>query len=402
MQQATAKAAATPLTDECLPRRSSFRRMARPVVVASVIALIGLASCKDQNHYAPPPPSKVGVAPPVQQKITRYLEATGNASAFNSVDLVARVQGFLDSISYTDGAFVKKGDILFTIEPPPYLAKLQEAEAAVVGDKAQVVNAQIELDRQQVLRRQQVNSQRDVDDAVAKQETAQANLDQAVANQQVAAINYTYTRVLAPFDGKVSHHLQSVGELVGTEPTKLATIVEITPIYVYFNISEQDVQRIRDDLARRGLRGGDIDKVPVEVGLQTETGYPHAGHLDYAAPTVDQSTGTLQVRGLLENTDLTLLPGNFVRVRVPVQRDVEAVLVPDTAIGADQGGRYVLVVNADNVVEQRHVTAGPVYGALRVIEAGLKPDERVIVAGVQRVVPGEKVEPQPRTVEATQ
>ena len=334
---------------------------------------------------------------PVQQKITRYLAATGNTAAYNSVDLEARVQGSLETISYVDGAQVKKGDILFTVEPLPYYAKLQQATAAVAGAQAQLRNSQVELDRQQTLRRQNVNTQRDLDNAQANLDVAQANLDQANANQQLAAITYSYTRVMAPFDGTATAHLKSVGELVGTQPTKLATLVQLDPIYVTFTVSEQDVLRIRAEMARRGLSHADLDKVPVEIGLQSEQGFPHAGHLDYAAPTVDASTGTLQVRGIFDNGTFALLPGYFVRVRVPVAQDVEATLVPDTAIGADQGGRYVLVVNADNLVEQRHVTTGPLEGALRIIESGLKLDERVVVAGIQRAVPGQKVEPQVQT-----
>jgi RND family efflux transporter MFP subunit len=370
---------------------------ARSTAGLLLVATLSLTACKPSNQFAAPPPPKVTVAPPTAEKITRYLTATGNTAAYNSVDLVARVQGFLQAISYTDGAAVKAGDILFTIEPLPYQVKLQQAQAAVTGDQATLTNAQIELDRQTTLQRQDVSSQKNLDDARENRDTAQANLAQAQLNAQSAAITYAYTRVLAPFDGNVSAHLVSVGELVGTEPTKLATITQEAPIYVTFNVSEQDVLRIRAEARRIGLTPSDFSKVPVEIGLQSETGYPHTGHLDYAAPTVDQSTGTLEVRGILDNTDRALLPGYFVRVRVPVQRDVEALLVPDDAIGADQAGRYVLVVGADNTVVQRHITAGEVQGNMRVVESGLKSDERVVIAGIQRAVPGQKVDPQVQT-----
>ena len=180
----------------------------------------------------------------------------------------------------------------------------------------------------------------------AQRDTAQANVAQAQANTQIAAINYSYTRVLAPFDGRVSAHLVSVGDLVGTQPTKLATIVQIKPIYVTFNVSEQVVIRIRGDALREGRRVESIQTIPVEIGLQGETGYPHRGHMDYVAPTVDPSTGTLMARGVLENADGVLLPGYFARVRVPLETGVEALLVPDAALGGDQGGRYLLVVGA--------------------------------------------------------
>ena len=208
-----------------------------------------------------------------------------------------------------------------------------------------------------------------LDDARAQRDTAQASLVQAQANTQIAAINYSYTRVLAPFDGRMSAHLVSVGDLVGTQPTKLATIVQMQPMYVTFNVSEQVVIRIRAGAARAGRKIGE-SVVPVEIGLQGETGYPHRGHMDYVAPMVDPSTGTLLARGILDNPRASLLPGYFARVRVPLETNVNALLVPDVALSDDQGGRYLLVVGKDNVVAEKHVTTGPLQGSLRVIETG--------------------------------
>lgn len=366
-----------------------------PTVFAAAIALSG---CKEHNAYAPPPPPKVVVALPMQQKITRYLELTGNMSAFNSVDLVARVQGFVETISYVDGAAARKGDQLFVIEPLPYWTQLQQAQAAQEGAQAAFDNSSIELGRQRTLVRQDVAAQRALNDAQSKHDQALATLDQAKAEVQTAAINYGYTRVVAPFDGVVSEHLQSVGQLVGTTATKLATIVQQDPIYVDFTVSEQDVLRIRAEMRRRGgARPVDIDKVPLEIGLQGEKGYPHAGKLDYIAPTIDQGTGTLRGRGVLSNADHIMLPGYFARVRVPIERGVEALLVPNTAIGTDQSGRYVLVVGPDNTVEQRPIEAGTSYGDQRVVLSGLSAGERVIVSGIQRAVPGSKVDVQTQT-----
>jgi RND family efflux transporter MFP subunit len=361
---------------------------------AAVVGLGLLASgCKKSNQYAPPPPPKVSVAKPLVRKITRYLEATGNTASVASVDLVARVQGFLQGISYTDGAQVKTGDILFTIEPLPYQAKLQQAQAAEASAQATFVDAQANFARNESLQKNSVASVQNLDDARAQRDTAKANVAQAQANTQLAAINYSYTRVLAPFDGRMSAHLVSIGDLVGTQPTKLATIVQIRPIYVTFNVSEQEVIRIRANIAREGRRGQSLQAIPIEVGLQSETGYQHRGHMDYVAPTVDPSTGTLLARGVLENTDYVLLPGYFARVRVPLETDVNALLVPDAAMGADQGGRYLLVVGADHVVVQKHITTGPIEGSLRVIETGLTPDDLVVVDGLQRATPGQTVDP---------
>ena len=367
------------------------QNMAGCAVLVGVMLLA--AGCKKSNQYAPPPPPKVSVAKPVAQKITRYLEATGNTTAFASVDLVARIQGFVQGISYTDGAEVKTGDILFTIEPLPFQAKLNQAQAAEASAQATLVDAQANFVRAESLQRNAVASVQSLDDARAQRDTAQANVAQAQANTQIAAINYSYTRVLAPFDGRVSAHLVSIGDLVGTQPTKLATIVQIKPIYVTFNVSEQVVIRIRGAALREGRRIESVQTIPIEIGLQGETGYPHRGHMDYVAPTVDPSTGTIIARGLLENADGVLLPGYFARVRVPLETGVEALLVPDAALAADQGGRYLLVTGPDHVVAQKHVTTGPLRGTLRVIETGLAADDLVVVDGLQRAVPGQTVEP---------
>lgn len=371
--------------------------MRRILVLPSRLAAAGLlliAGCKKSNEYAPPPPAKVSVAKPIPRKITLYLEATGNTVPVAQVDLVARVQGFLQSIDYTDGATVKQGQQLFVIEPAPYQAKLAQAQAAEAGAKATLANAEANFQRNLSLQRNSVASVQNLDDARSTRDNAQASLAQAQANTQVAAIDYSYTHVMAPFDGRVSAHQQSVGALVGTSPTVLATVTQMKPIWATFSVSETDVLRVREQIRKNGLPAEAINKVPVEIGLQNETGYPHTGHLDYIAPTVDPSTGTLAVRGVFDNGDLVLLPGYFVRVRVPVRTDVPALLVPDDALGADQGGRYVLVVGADNKVAEVHVTTGPLEGSLRVIEAGLKPDDQVVVDGLQRATPGQTVAPQ--------
>ena len=339
---------------------------------------------------------------PLQRPITRYLEATGNASPIKNVDLVARVQGVLQSINYKDGAFVKEGTTLFTIEPETYKLKLEQAQAAEIGAQATLKQAEADFKRQSDLVQRQVVSQATLDTSTSARDNAQANLQQAQVNTRIAAVNYGYTNVMAPFDGIVSAHLVSVGELVGaSSPTQLATIVQLDPIYVNFNVNEQDVLRFREEARRRGLTASDIGQFTVEVALQTETGYPHTGKLDYVAPTVNQSTGTLAVRGILPNPDRVLLPGFFVRVRVPVDRQQDALLVPDVALGSDQAGRYVLVVNGDNVVEQRKVQTGPLEGGLRVIETGLKADDRVVTAGLLRAIPGQKVDPQLQKIEAS-
>jgi RND family efflux transporter MFP subunit len=377
--------------------RRRFSHSGRAAV--AILALMALAGC-EQNTFVPPPPPKVAVALPVQRPITRYLETTGNTAPIKSVDLVARVQGFLQSIDYKDGDFVKEGSPLFIIEPETYKLKLDQAKAAEAGAEATVKQAEADFKRQTDLVARQAVSQSTLDTSTSTRDNAQASLQQAQANTRISEVNYDYTKVAAPFDGVVSAHLVSVGELVGAaSPTQLATIVALDPIYVNFNVNEQDVLRIRAEARRKGLTAADLKQTPVEVGLQSEDGYPHEGKLDYAAPTINQSTGTLAVRGIIPNADRVLLPGYFVRVRVPVDKQQDALLIPDTALGSDQSGRYVLVVTADNVVEQRKVQTGPLDNGLRVIDDGVKGDDRIVIAGMLRVIPGEKVDPQLQKIE---
>jgi RND family efflux transporter MFP subunit len=371
----------------------------RIVFVISAFAVLG--ACEPNSFVAPPPP-RVDVGVPVQRTVTRFLEATGNTAPINTVDLVARVQGFLQSINYHDGSFVKEGTTLFTIEPETYKLKLEQAQAAEAGVQASLKQAEADFKRQSDLVQKQAVAQSTLDQSTSTRDNTQANLQQAQVNTKIAAVNYGYTNVVAPFEGIVSAHLVSVGELVGAaSPTQLATIVQLDPIYVNFNVNEQDVLRIRAEAMRRGLTPDDLRQVPIEVGLQTESSYPHKGKLDYAAPTINQSTGTLAVRGVLPNPNRVLLPGYYVRVRVPVDQQQDALLVPDVALGSDQAGRYLLVVNGDNVVEQRKVQTGPLEGDLRVIESGLKPDDRVVTAGLLRAIPGQKVDPQLQKIEAS-
>lgn len=379
--------------------RAGFRLLALSVLL---LPLALLAGCKEENKYVAPPPPQVGVAQPLQQAVRQYLELTGNTEPYNTVDLVARVQGFLSEQNYVDGATVKRGDQLFVIEPAPYQAQLQQAQSALSSARAQLVYTQAEFQRQSTLLRQNVTAEATLDQARAKRDSDQANVTNQEAAVTIAAINLGYTRVSAPFDGVVTRHLVSIGELVGqTNPTKLATIVQLDPMYVTFNVSEQDVLRVRANLQQRRLTLAEINKVPVEVGLMDEQGFPHEGRLNYIAPQLDAATGTILVRGVFENATRGLLPGFFVRVRVPMESEQKnALLVPDRALGANQDGRYLLVVNKDDVIEERKVTTGQAVGSLRVIESGLQPDDRVVVAGSWRAIPGSKVAPQPTAIAA--
>jgi multidrug efflux system membrane fusion protein len=363
--------------------------------VGILAALCLLAGCHDNNAYIPPPLPKVRVAEPIRKPATLYLNLTGNTQAVNTVTLNARVQGFLTSIDYTDGAHVHKDDRLFTIEKDAYVAALDQAKANLAAQQAALVQAQQEYARKSTLGKQDYASVASVEDAKAKLDQAVAGVEGAKANIQAAQINLSYTEVTAPFDGTMTNHLVDVGALVGVGgPTALATIIESDPIYVVFNVAEPQVLKIKAELARQGKQTIVPETIPVEVGLQSETDYPHVGHLDYIAPQVDPATGTLMVRGILANPNGALLPGLFVRVRVPVTHIEDALMVVDTAVGTGQAGTYVLVVGKDDVVEQRAVTLGQAQdGGLRLVTAGLEPHDRVIIGGLQFAVPGNKVVP---------
>lgn len=359
------------------------------------VALLALVGCNDKNTYVPPPPMKVTVAKPVQQPVTVYMELTGTTDAINQVDLEARVQGFLTGIKYVDGQAVKAGDLLFTIQKDTYQAQLDQAQGALASAKAAQENKQLEFNRQNTLVQQQVTSVAKADDAKAQLDQAIAATQQAQADVEVAQINLGYTSVTAPFDGIVTNHLQDVGALVGyTGPTKLATIVQMNPIYTYFSVNERQVLLIKEELTKRGRTLRDIHDFPVEIGLSVDTDYPYKGVIDYIAPNVDQNTGTLTARGVFDNKNSALLPGLFAKVRVPLQQQPDAILVNDTAIASSQAGSYVLVVNAENKVEQRIVKTGQLEGQLRVITEGLTKDDQVIIGGGMRAVPGNVVDVQ--------
>jgi multidrug efflux system membrane fusion protein len=362
-----------------------------------LVVALSLAACKDtRNTYAPPPPPRVDVAQPARKPVTAYFALTGNTAAINSVDLVARVQGFLTSIDYADGAGVDKGAQLFTIEKDTYQAQLDQAKANVESAKAAEVNAKANYQRQSTLAKQDFASQATLDSARASYEQAVGSTLASQASLEVANINFGYTTILAPFDGVVTTHLVDIGSLVGVSgPTKLATIVQLNPIYVNFNVSEAQVLQVKQNFVKQGraLNNTEFQTIPVEIGLQGEEGYPHKGHLDYVSPQVDPSTGTLSVRGVFENKDRALLPGFFARVRVPISSPKESLLIPDIAIGVNQEGSYVLVLGKDDVIEQKLVKPGQRVGRLRAIDSGIDAEDWVVTAGIQFATPGAKVEP---------
>jgi membrane fusion protein, multidrug efflux system len=350
------------------------------LLVHSLVAATFLTGCGKSTTAPAPPP--VTVALPRSEPVTDYIDLSGTAAAFQSVDLVARVPGYLQSVNFTDGAFVKARQLLFVIEPAPYEEQLKLAEAALL-------QAQSEYDRQQELVKQNATS-------VANVEKWQSQRDQAAAQVALAKINLGYTRVTAPFDGRIGRHLVDVGNMVGTTgDTKLATEDQIIPIYVYFNLNERDTLRIRNAMREQGMDPlSSVGKTPVLVGLQNETGYPHQGTLDFINTGVSTSSGTLQLRAVFTNDDKALIPGVFARVRLPLGGPRPMLVVPNLAVGNDQEGDYVLVVVADDIVARCSVVKGPLTGSDRGIVSGLTAEDRVIVNGLSNARPGFKVTPE--------
>lgn len=368
----------------------------RFAVTGTLCALL-LAGCKEEqrNAYVAPPPPTVGIAPPVVQTVTNYVELTGTTSAVATVQLVARVAGYLQQIHFGDGAQVKKGDLLFTIQQDQYQAELEQAQSQVGVYQAQLLNAQTEFERYSGLFKQKAASAVDVDTWQANRDQAKASLLGAQAQVELAQINLGYTTVSAPFDGRMGRHLIDVGNLVGPggANTVLAEINQIDPIYAYFTINERELLRIREQRAKSDAGSGQPTDQVLELGVADEKGFPHSGKLDFAAIALTSGTGTLQLRGIFPNSDFKLLPGLFARIRAPLGESPNTLLVPDSVIGRDQAGAYVLTVDKDNVVHRAGITAGQLVGTLRVAESGLAADDRVIVDGLQRAVPGAKVTP---------
>lgn len=373
-------------------------RLAWTAGLIAVVAL--LPGCNEKNDYVPPPPLKVEVALPLKQTVTTYLNATGNTTAVNSTTLVARVAGFIQEIDYKDGDEVQAGQRLFLIEPQPYQLALEQAQAGQASAEAAANQSGAELKRQQNLLSQKVISASTADQASAAAAVDAAKQQQSAVDVKQAELNLSYTEVKAPFPGIVTARQVSIGQYVGGSGTsELATIVQLNPIYVNFNVSERAVQLIRAEMEKRGLTNQDLRKIHVDVGLQSETGYPHQGMLDYVSPQVSASTGTLAVRAILKNEKNALLPGYFVRVRVPLGEQPDMLLVPDRAIGSDQSGPYVLIAGKDDVVEQRGIQIGQLVGNLRVVTSGITADDRIIVSGLMTAVPGQKIDPQMKVLE---
>lgn len=397
MFQGTLAAMKTPIAVR-RPEIGAASSMTRTLLA---LALAATSLACGRNEYQAPPPPQVTVAEPTVQDVTRYAEFTGTTRAVESVEVRARVKGFLQSMEFEPGEMVEKGQLLFVIDPEPFEVALEAAQAELASNKAELDLSQTEYDRSREMYRSGATSELNLIRARAKRDKAKAAVANSQASIHSAQLDLDYAHVTAPVDGRVGRHLIDIGNLVGAgEATRLTEMVQYSPLYVYFNVSERDVlalqKRSRAEREAQGVDYEDRGRTPIEVRKADETDFPHKGEVDYSALQIDPDTGTFEVRGLLANDgefDDVIIPGTFVRVRIPIDQAEDALLVSERALGADQAGRYLLVVNSDDVVERRDVELGQRMGEMRVIASGLQPDDRVIVNGLQRARPGAKVAP---------
>ncbi|WP_407170669.1 efflux RND transporter periplasmic adaptor subunit [Bradyrhizobium sp. ORS 111] len=376
-------------------QRAARRRLA-PI---GLLLALTLGGCDDkaQSQAAAPPPPPVTVAQPAKRIVTDWDEFTGRFEAMEEVQVRARVGGFVNSVEFKDGAIVHAGDLLYTIDPRPFEAVALQAEGQLSDARAKAELAKRELDRGLSLVQTNAVSEQVVDQRRQALQAARAAETQAEGVLKAAQLNIEFTHVLAPITGRVSRHLVTPGNLVqGSEggATLLTSIVSLDPIYIYFDVDEATYQR-NSKLWFEGKRPSSRDTPnPVQVALTGETKPSHEGKMDFLDNRLDVSTATLRSRAIIPNKDLSILPGQFGRVRIIGSSPYEALLIPDAAVVTDQSRKIVFVVKDDDTVEARPVVLGPLDEGLRVIREGLKAEDRVIVDGIQRARVGAKVTPQ--------
>jgi len=370
-------------------RGKGLRHVSLVITATAAFSAFGCGGTEVTTE-APPPP-EVTVAAPEQRDVTNYLEFTGQTRAFEAVEIVARVPGVLEEMHFNPSSMVSKGDLLFVIEPEPYVAARDAADADVKTWEAELVRAKADLERLELAIQTNAVSAQEVDRARADVQQAEANLLGAKAHLVEAEISLGYTQVRSPISGMVSRNLVDLGNIVGSAGnTVLTTVMQLKPIFAYFDMSEQYVL---ESLEANDATVQQRPDVPAHLGLANEEGWPHAGRLDYVDNTLDTSTGTIQVRAVFPNERGELFPGLFARIRFPASEEPGALLVSEQAIGTDLGGKYLLIVGEDNVVELRHVELGALEGDMRVIRSGLAANERYIINGLQRARPGLPVTP---------
>ena len=358
-----------------------------------------LAGCDRQEETAPPEPPQVSVMPPVRREITDWDEFTGRFASTERIELRARVSGYLDAVSFADGQVVQQGDLLFRIDPRPFRATVTEAEARLVGVRSQLALAERELERARSLLQYRAGSEANLEQRSQAVEAARAGVSGAEAALQRARLELEFTEIRAPLTGRIGRHLVSPGNLVSggeaSTATLLATIVTMDPIDVVFDIDQGAALRYTR-MAETGGRPSSRDVAnPVQLALADETDFPHQGKVVFVDNEADPSTGTIRLRARFDNKQDRFGPGVFARIRLVASLPYQALLVPDAAVATDQSRRVVYVLGPQNVLLARPVTLGPLEGGLRVIRAGLKGDEQVVVNGLMQARAGLAVRPMP-------
>ena len=384
-------------------RRSVWPTITALTAIAAVAsALFGLQSADASVPAAAPPAPAVSVATVAQTEITAWDEFSGRLEAVERVDVRSRVAGALLAVHFKEGSLVKKGDLLITIDPAPYAAEVDRAEAQVASAQARASFSRSEQERSRRLWEEKAIAQREYDERVNAGREAEASLRAAQASLQTARLSLSYTQVRAPVAGRVGRLDVTVGNLVSAGPGApvLTTLVSVSPIYASFDADEQIVGRALKDTATANGARTELDRIPVQMGTASSNGTPFEGKLQLIDNQVDARSGTVRVRAAFDNKDGSLIPGQFARIRMGQAHSSQVFLVSERAIGTDQSKKFVLVVNADNKAEYREVTLGAPANGLRVVSAGLKTGERVIVNGLQHVRPGSVVTPQPVPMEA--
>lgn len=363
---------------------------ARPLILLLLLLLLlllppGRAPAQEKPEAPPPAVTVVAVE---TTDITPSVAFTGRIVAVDKVDLIARVDGFLEARPFTEGALVQKGDLLFAIEKGPYEAQLGEVDAAIASAEASLKLAQIEVDRQTTLVQKQAAAQAVLDKVTAEADQARAAVQSAKARRANAELNLGYTDITAPFTGRIGMSAVSVGAYVGPQSGPLATIVSQDPIYVTFPVTQRQLLDFRE-----GAAGGDPSAVQVEIRLANGKLYDHVGKVDFVNVEVDTGTDTITVRAVLDNPDALLIDQQLVTAIVETAAPQSALLVPQQAVLADQGGRYVLVVGDGDKVEQRPIEVGQTQDSSYVVTKGLSAGDKVVTEGIQRVRPGMIVNP---------
>ncbi len=345
----------------------------------------------------------VSVATVVQSDVATWNEFSGRLEAVERVDIRSRVAGTVQGVHFREGALVKAGDLLLTIDPAPYQADVDRADAQVFAAQSRLTNAKSNYERSRHLLEDHAISQREYDDSLNAQSEADANLRAAQAQLQSARLSLGYTQVRAPVSGRVGKLEITTGNLVAAGPGApvLTTLVSVSPIYASFDADEQVVARALRDLPAGASARAQIEKIPVQMGTSADTATPIAGHLQLVDNQVDARSGTVRVRAVFDNADGTLMPGQFAHLRMGQVKADPALLINERAVGTDQNKKFVMVVGADDKVAWREVSLGANVDGLRIVTAGLKPNERVVVNGLQRVRPGALVAPQMVAMKAT-